>query len=97
MKNLYLIILSGLLFVVTGCSQIQPKIETIYVGGDCPEFKKTLNINVKKLDEDYAKISWDDIQKLKDFGAAKTTFNNSVKELNIKNRNLLNETLEKNK
>jgi len=98
MKKITLVLLT--LLFLSGCAGLPtpaPKVETIYVGGDCPKFTKKLNISIKRLDDNYAKISWDDVQKIKDFGSAKTIFNEDVQKMNTENKKLIYKSLEKNK
>ena len=48
----------------------------------CPKFTKKIDVNVIYLNDEYAKLSWEDIKKLQELGAAIRLFNKRIEELN---------------
>jgi len=65
----------------------------VYVHTDCPRFTKSLDIQILKEDDEFAKIHWYDVKKLKDLSEAKKAFNKIVQDKNNENRAKLKEAL----
>lgn len=83
-------ILGSLIF--SGCSQKEVHIP-VTVGTECPKFTKKIDIKIEKLNDEYAKIKWTDVQKLKDLSAAKNKFNEDVQNLNDENAKKMDNSL----
>ena len=78
------LILSAIIasFLLVGCHS--PKVEEriVYINSKCPTFNEKFKIEVLELDNNYAKISWEDVDKIEHFLKKKKTFNKEVQKLN---------------
>lgn len=91
------LIISTLSFILvtlsfSGCSQ-KEVYTPVTVGTECPKFTKKIDIKIEKLNDEYAKIKWTDVQKLKDLSAAKNKFNEDVQKLNNENAKKMDSVL----
>ena len=92
MKSLLLVLCFTFLSIsFTGCADKKP--DVVYVYSNCPQFTKHIDISIERQNDEYAKLHWSDVQKLKDLSEAQKEFNKIVQKRNDKNRERLKESL----
>jgi len=93
---IFLSVLGTLVVLFGGCACKETTPKTVYVHSTCPVFYKKFDIDIIKHNNKEARVSWEDVQELKDFSKAQSEFNTKVKEMNQKNKENVKESLKTN-
>jgi len=81
-KLKYILIFVLISFSLVGCDLQPLPNKNKYVKAQCPTFNSKLKIDIKRYNDKYALISWEDVRNIEVFLKKKKEFNLEVKKLN---------------